>query len=383
MLSAHLPKAVTAFQAVIVLFLLSVSCGCATSRQLALWQEGRANENAGSSAKAERFYEAAFREGLSVARYDLAAIRFRSGDPKVRESALRLWLDASRLGATSFYSAQADSDAISVAALASLGHAFETGNTVASDKRIAGFLFDRAAELMHEPSTEQWLLKNGAKPEYDKVIKAFSSVEAGRRRLKGLYSPADSWDYFQIRSRIESERDDSDEEDASWKLVEQSHDATFSSWIFVAEVEGDGFSTQRRFTSEAARIMKESYVAAHPGAKAGNFFVCDQDRVFGDGVFTYKAEVVPIGRPEMSLEPSFSVSSRTGRGVLRIPCDTSRIANAFAFAQGNIETIVNSQNVLLTTGKKPPNGARYRVDDVKTVAGADGSTLLEVNFTVE
>ena len=76
--------------------------GCATPRPQALWLEGQSRERAGSFETAVRYYEAAYREGLPVARFDLAALRFRSNDPKLRESALFLWLDASLLGATSF-----------------------------------------------------------------------------------------------------------------------------------------------------------------------------------------------------------------------------------------------------------------------------------------
>ena len=252
-----------------------------------------------------------------------------------------------------------------------------------ADKRLAGFLYDKASELRNEPTVDRWFLKNENKPEYARVVKAASAIEPARRRLRGLYSTADSWNFFQIRDMIGTDSGESDGTESSYTLVEQSHDPSLSSWIFVVEFDGGGLSVQRRFVAEAARIMKEAYVTAHPETKADALFVCDQDRIVGNGEFTYKATLVAIGRPEISLEPSFSVSAQTGRGILRIPCDPSRIANAFSFAQSNIETIVNSQNVLLTTGRKPPSGARYRVDDVKTVAGASGETLLEVHFTVE
>ncbi|MBQ9726352.1 MAG: sel1 repeat family protein [Kiritimatiellae bacterium] len=372
---------------VCIAFLPAVLAGCVSPDPRGIWLQGRELEGAGMRSRAAEFYQTAANTDFPIAQYDLARLFWASGGIEEQKHALLLWLDISQVDPTNFLFGRNDSgaDPAAIASLLELEKAFKNGTCVAKDGKVAEFLFSKAAEIAKRPSVEAWLRKYGGLSESAALERAISHARLPGK--SGVVRAKTEFDYFYIRSLIDRDSTPKNGIPAGgdgYELISQGQTADGLTWTFEAEPQegSDKLNAQSRFVADAGRIMKETYLNSHPGTDPETVFIADKYRRFRGGMFTYQADIVVIGRAEVSL-PGFSVSSQTGHGVLRVPCDAARIGNAFAFAQGNIETIVNSQNVLLTTGRKPSSGAHYRVDDVKTIPGADGTTLLEINFTVE
>jgi len=358
----------------------TILSGCATmdtsSTMSAEWRIGREKERGGDIQGALAAYRSASARGSKMALFDAGRLMLKTakaGDSEASRQALQLLCDCANTESAGFYYVQPDSEAARAAALTELARAFEQGAFVGQDYSLSGYLYREADET--KAANARWFSSHSHDTNYSAVFDSANAVEEGYSRMRALGYAGEKYRWTEITERINPPA----KVPQNWKSVRKDFDILSMSsngdeTIFEYKIPKDAAFTlaiDQAIRREMFAKVKQEYCARHPGADpidvraSATHYQKTGDRL------TYTVAAFWLHPSELEY------SSLTRKGVLRLRFDGKDILDAQKWVRGHLEELVNAQNVVLTTGKRPAQGARYKNGSIRTI---DDGARLEVHF---
>lgn len=338
------------------------------------WRVGHAAEAAGDTHTALNNYLSASARGLKIAQYDAGRLLVAMNDSPARQrEGLELLAGCANTEAAGFYFVQRDSEAAKFAALVELASLFENGRIVPRDTQVAGFLYGKAQE--EERNLGKWFASNHSNATVQNVFSMRRTTSDGFSRMTRLGYAGERFDWSEINSLLVGETDSKGKPGRrpNYKIVSSSFNPASETAIYEYEiVEGDyNLETDRIIVREMCRKIKTEFCDRHPELDPADVHASPKSYSTAGNRVSYEVSVFWLKPTELAY------SASTGNGTLVIRTDGRNIADAEAWARKNIEALAASQNVVLTVGEKPPQGAQYKILDTRLV---DGGTRMKINF---
>ena len=347
------------------------------------WRMGREKECKGDIQGALAAYRSAGARGNKMALYDAGRLQLktsRTGDWESCRRALRMLCDCANTESAGFYYVQSDSEAARAAALAELAHAFEQGLVVKEDPLLAGYLYQEAIAV--RMANDQWFSDHSHDVAYATVFESTRSAEKGFSRMSSLGYAGEPYRWAEIAERINptkaSPKTGSGEQ-KGFDIVSMSYDpengdATLFEYSIPSDKEFT-LATDEAIRREMFAKVKQEYCGRHPGADPADVRVSATHYQKTGNRLTYAVAAFWLRPTELEY------SSQTRTGVLRLRFEGRDIRDAEAWAREHLEELANAQNIVLTTGQTPPQGARYRYKSIQSI---DDGARLEIWFqTIE
>lgn len=359
--------------------------GCVGDGTIALqqrddWRVGRDLERVGDTAGALAAYRAAAARGNKIALFDAGRLALKNGkSPEERRQGLHHLCDCANSESAGFYFVQENSEAARAAALAELARAFETGVEVDEDPALAGYLYKEAEAV--KDSNAQWFARHSRSGVYSDVFGSVGAIGGGRSRTMALGYSGETYRWSEISERIRpgiANGNARQKRGGKLEIESMSHSGGGDETIFEYRIpEGGEFTLamDEEVRREMFAKVKREYCARHPGADPSDVRASATNYQKTGNSLTYTVSAFWLRPSELSY------SSATRKGILRLRFDGRDVLDAQEWARGHLEELVNAQNVVMTTGQRPPHGARYKVGSVRSI---DDGARLEMHFeTVE
>lgn len=339
-------------------------------------------ESQGDARAAIAAYRNAGARGDKMALYDAGRLALQSSkDPGALKQGLRELCDCANSESAGFYFVQEDSEAARAAALAELARAFETGRGVPQDVSVAGYLYKQAEDAWS--SNARWFARNESDARYAEVFRSIRTIPGGLDRTSALGYSGENYRWMEISERIRpptrSGEGGAGARRKEFEIVSMSfaggdRDETIFEYRIPDGVEFT-LSIDEAIRREMFAKVKQEYCARHPGADPVDVRASAVHYQKTGNWLTYKIAAFWL-RP---TELAYSASTR--KGVLRLRFDGKDILEAREWARMNLEQLVESQNVVLSTGQRPPKNALYKFGSLHSI---DDGARLEIEFeTVE
>lgn len=333
-------------------------------------------ERSGDYRGALASYRSAGAEGDKMALFDAGRLVIgTSTEPGEVRRALLSLCDCANLESAGFYYVQKDSDAVRMAALVELGRAFEAGLAVEQDPSIAGYLYQQASEA--ENAGGQWFRDNSRDRDYDEVFRRKGEGRKGVGRMSAFGYGGEVYRWTEITARVRPPQVHSPARGKKeFEIVSMSYDtANRDESIFEYRIpDGVEFtlSSDQAIRREMFAKVKQEYCARHPGANPADVRASTTHYQKTGNSLTY---VVTTFR----LQPSeLDFSAATQRGVLLLRFEGRDFREIQSWVKENLDELVNTQNVVLVSGQRPPRNAKFKVGSMRTI---DDGTRLEIHFT--
>lgn len=117
--------------------------------------------------------------------------------------------------------------------------------------------------------------------------------------------------------------------------------------------------------------VKQEYCARHPGANPADVRASATHYQKTGNRLSYVVAVFWLHPTELEY------SDATRCGILRLRFDGKEIVDAQEWARENLEELVNTRNVVLVSGRRPPRNAKYKFGAIRTI---DDGARLEIHF---
>lgn len=336
-------------------------------------------EAAGDVRGALAAYRSAGAQGDKMALFDAGRLAVQSGkDPMAVRNGLLMLCDCANLESAGFYFAQKNSDAARMAALTELARAFENGVAVDQDSSIAGYLYQQAAEA--ESASGQWLAKNAGKRDYAEVSRRRGEGQKGVARMVALGYGGETYRWPEIADRLRPASSSARKgKRKDFEIVSMSFDVgNQDETIFEYKIpEGVEFTLaiDQAIRREMFSKVKQEYCARHPGADPADVRASATHYQKTGNHLSYVVAAFWLHPSELEY------SDTTKHGVLRLRFDGKDILDAQTWARENLEELVNAQNVVLVSGRRPAENAKYKYGAIRSI---DDGARLEIHFaTIE
>lgn len=362
--------------------------GCASidiaGTPYAEWRAGRDMERRGDSNGALSAYRSAGAKGSKMALFDAGRLMLRTeknGDPDSGRQALQILCDCANTESAGFYYVQTDSEAARAAALAELAHAFENGVAVEQDYSIAGYLYHEAVET--RAANSRWFSSHSGNAAYSDVIGRVAQAEKGLSRMTALGYGGEKYRWTEINNRIAPQSSfqkkggrgtGKDYEIVSMSFSGGNRDETIFEYRIPYGAEFT-LATDQAIRREMFAKVKQEYCSRHPGADPSDVRASATHYQKTGNELSYTVAAFWLRPSELEY------SATTRKGVLRLRFDGKDLLDAQEWVRGHLEELVNAQNVVITTGQRPAQGAKYKYGSLRSI---DDGARLEMHFeTVE